>query len=220
MARDAPPPLARPAIERLYLAYLLFAPLGATVMATVTYAGPPDFVLALLWLGGAVAVSIYAAFASTYLLAPRAWWRVLLVILDGPLWLLLAALALHGWEILDLATWFFVSEAIGIYLAIAIVAARTVPIGAAATIGIMLGCIAIVCFACGWALFPKLSGDPRAAVMFALSIVQATIAAYWIVGRDQPVRDGDQSSVAILVCLGLFHVAIGFGALLRFVVLR
>lgn len=206
--------------EKLYLGYLLFAPIGATVMATVTYDGPADFVLGLLWLGGAVAVAIYAAFMASYLVAPKVWWRALLAIIDGPLWIAVAALTLRGWELLDLATWFFVAESLGIYIAIALVAIRKLRGEALASVGIMLACIGVVCFACGWALFPKLAGDARGALMFAAAIAQSTVASYWVTDRDETVRSADASAKVILVSMGLFHVAIGLGALLRFVVLR
>jgi hypothetical protein len=204
------------AVEKLYLGYLLGAPLGATVMATVTYDGPKDFVLGILSLGGAVAVAIYAAFIATYLVGPKVWWRALLAIVDGPLLVALAAVALDGWRILDLTTWFFVAEAVGIYLGIAAVAVRANEMPA---VGIMLACVGLVCFGSGWALFPKLAGDWRGAVMFAASIAQSGVSAYWIADRDRSVRDADTSSVVILVSLGLFFVAIGLGALLRFVIL-
>jgi hypothetical protein len=205
------------AVEKLYLGYLLAAPLGATVMATITYAGPADVVLGVLALGGAIAVAIYAAFISTYLVAPAAWWRVLLAIVDGPLLVAIAAVTLHGWRVLDLTTWFFVAEAIGIYLGIAALALRK---GEAAASGIMLACIAVVCVAAGWALFPRLAADGRGALMFAASIAQASIAAYWVADRDRTVRDADTSATVILASIGLFFVAIGLGALLRFAVLR
>lgn len=216
----AAPEPSRGAGERLYLAYLLCIPLGATAMATVTYDGPKDIVLAVLWLIGAVAVAIYASFVATYLVAPRAWWRVVLAILDGPLWLVLAALALHGWDLLDLATWFFVEESIGVYLAIAIVAVRKLGVsGASASVGIMLACIAGVCFAAGWRLFPELAADSRGALLFAGAVVQSTIASAAIVDANRPVRDSDRAGTAVLAALGVFHLGIGIGAFVRFVVL-
>jgi len=204
------------AVEKLYLGYLLAAPLGATVMATVTYAGPADAVLGVLGIGGAVAIAIYAAFIATYLTGPAVWWRALLAIIDGPLLVAIAAVTLDGWRVLDLTTWFFVAEAIGIYLGIALLAWRKDELPSA---GIMLACIAVVCLAAGWALFPKLAADWRSAVMFAASIAQATISAYWIADRDRTVRDADASSVVILVSIGLFFASIGVGALLRFAIL-
>ncbi len=203
----------------MYLGYLLGAPLGATVMATVTYDGPKDAVLGILYFGGAISVCIYAAFVATYLVGPTAWWRVLLAFVDGPLLVAIAAVTLHGWRILDLTTWFFVAEAVGIFLGIAIVAWRKLRRLAGPSMAIMVGCIAAVCVGSGWALFPKLAGDWRGALMFAASIAQATISAYWIADRDRTVRDSDSSMVVILASLGLFHVAIGLGALLRFVIL-
>jgi len=211
-------------LEKLYFAYLLLAPLGATTMATVTYAGPADFMLFVLWLGGAVAISIYAMFVGTYLVAPKTRWRAVLAIVDGPLWLVIAMLTLHGWQILDLTTWFFVAESIAIYLAIALVAVNRLRSNALAIVGIMIACIAVVCFACGWALLPKLEHDLRGALLFAVSIAQATVGSYWIVDRHEPVRESDASTDAngfmILKTIGLMQVAIGLGALLRFVVLR
>lgn len=204
------------AVDKLYLGYLLGAPLGATVMATVTYDGPKDVVLGILGLGGAVAVAVYAAFIATYLVGPKVWWRALLAIVDGPLLVALAAVTLHGWQVLDLTTWFFISEAVGIYLGIAILAWREHEMPAVA---IMLACIGLVCFGSGWALFPKLAGDWRGALMFAASIAQSTVSAYWIADRDRSVRDADASAVVILASMGLFCVAIGLGALLRFVIL-
>jgi hypothetical protein len=206
--------------EKLYLGYLLFAPIGATVMATITYDGPADIVLGLLWITGVAAVAVYAAFVASYLVAPKAGWRALLAIVDGPLWIAIAALTLRGWELLDLATWFFVAESLGIYLAIALVAIRKLRGDALASVGIMVACIGVVCFACGWALFPKLAGDPRGALMFAAAIAQSTVASYWITDRDETVRSTDASATVILVSVGMFHVAIGLGALLRFVILR
>jgi hypothetical protein len=208
------------ALEKLYFAYLLSAPLGAAVMAFVTYAGPPDLMIGLLYFGGAIAISIYAAFVGSYLVAPRVWWRALLVILDGPLWMLVAAATLHGWHLLELMTWFFAAESLGIYIAIALVAVRKAGPQAPASIGIMAACAAVVCFGCGWGLWPMLAHDGRAAAMFALSIAQATYGAHSIVDRDETVRDADKSAFVILAALGLFHVALGLGALLRFVILR
>jgi hypothetical protein len=205
--------------EKLYFGYLLLAPLGATVMATATYAGPKDFVLGLMWLAGAVAVSIYAAFVATYLVAPKVWWRVIVAIVDGPLFVVVAALALHGWEILDLTTWYFVAESLGIYLGIALVALRKAGDFALPSVGIMVACIAIVCYACGWALLPKLVGDWRGAVLFAASIAESAAASYWTADRDRTVRGADTSSKVILASLGLFNVAIGIGVYVRFVVL-
>ena len=203
-------------VEKVYLGYLLAAPLGATVAAKVTYDGPKDVVLGILSLGGAVAVAVYAAFIATYLVGPKVWWRALLTIVDGPLLVALAAVTLDGWRILDLTTWFFVSEAVGIYLGIAVLAWRKHETPAVA---IMLACIGIVCFGAGWALFPKLAGDWRSAVMFAASIAQACVSAYWTADRDRSMRDADASAVVILASMGLFFVAIGLGALLRFVML-
>jgi len=202
--------------ERLYIGYLLFVPLGATVMATITYAGPADFMLFVLWLGGAVAVAIYAAFVGTYLVAPKVWWRALIAIIDGPLWLLAAVLALDGWRTLDLMTWYFVTEALAVYLAIAW---RALVVNELPSAGIMLACIAVVCFACGWTLWPELAHDTRGALLFVLALLQSTIVAYAVVERDTAVRDADASSQAILAAIGLFHLGIGVGCLLRFAVL-
>ena len=218
-AAAKPEPQPRAAVEWIYFAYLLFAPLGATAMAAATYRGPDGLVLGVLWLAGAVAIAIYAAFVITYLVAPTVWWRVLLVILDGPLWIVLAAIALHGWDVLALATWFFVAESLGVYLAIAIVAVRKLRRDAGASVGIMLACAAAVCFAAGWALVPKLVADGLGALMFAAAIVQSTAASVAIVDRDRVVRGADTSAGATLVALGLFHVAIGAGVFIRFVVL-
>ena len=110
----------------------------------------------------------------------------------------------------------FVAEAVGIYLGIAILAWRKDELP---SVGIMLACIALVCVAAGWALFPKLAADWRSAVMFAASIAQSAVAAYSIADRDRVVRDADASSVAIGASVGLFFVGIGLGALLRFVIL-
>ncbi|MBX5483928.1 MAG: hypothetical protein IRZ16_19060 [Myxococcaceae bacterium] len=221
--RDSAPDAPRPNawLDRLYLAHLLFAPLGATVLAVVTYKGPGDFVLALLWLGGASTVAVYAAFVGLYYSLPRGRFRPILAIVDGPLWVLVAAVTLDGWGVLDLATWLFVSESLAIFIGIAVLALRSFsPKEAAPSVGIMVVCIAVVCFACGWAFWPHLLRSLKDAALFCLGLTHSTIGAYRAADNEAQVRSQEMDSRIILATVGLFHVAIGVGAALRLWLLR
>ena len=206
------------AVGKLYLWYLLLVPQGATVAAVVTFHGPLSGPLPFIYfIGGFVAVAIYAAVTAMYVEMPRVWWRAVLAVGDGPIVIAVAALTLHGWRILDLAAWFFLSESLSVYLAIAL---RAIGPGGPrgsqrhASLGIMAASIAAVSLMLGGTTFPELADDWRGAVEFVVGLVLSTVIGYFALGRE-PARNADQAQGPLLASLGLFAVAVGGGVLLR-----
>jgi hypothetical protein len=205
-------------VQQLYLWYLLLIPQGATVAAVATFHGPLAGPLPFIYfLGGFIAVAIYAAVIAMYVDMPRVWWRALLAVGDGPIVIAIAGLTLHGWRILDLAAWFFLSESLSIYLAIAVLAVGPGgPTGSQrqASLGIMAISVGAVCLMLGGTTFPELAADWRGAVEFTVGLVMSTIVGCLALG-NQPVRTSDQAQGPLLGSLGLFAVAVGGGVLLR-----
>lgn len=203
-------------LERLYLWYLLLIPQGATFAAALTYRGPSGGnINAVIWLVGAVTVAIYAAFVAAFVGLPHARWRAALVVLDGPVVIAAAALTLHGWRVLDLASWFFLSEGLSVFLGMLVIAPRAPTPGlGAVTAGIALACAGAIAAFDG-SVWGQLFADWRSAVLFAVGLVEGTIAAGAAFAGAKPVRDGDAQARWILLSLLLWHVAFGVGIAVR-----
>ena len=204
------------ALERLYLWYLLLIPQGATFAAALTYTGPSGGNWnAVIWLVGAVTVAIYGAFIAAFVGLPRSWWRVALVVFDGPAVIAAAALTLHGWRMLDLATWFFLSEGLSVFLGMLVIAPRAPTPGlGAATAGIALICGAAIAIFDG-SVWGQLFADWRSAVLFAVGLVEGTVAAGAAFAGAKPIRDPDAQGRWIGLALALWHVAFGVGIAVR-----
>jgi hypothetical protein len=207
------------AIQRIYLWYLLLIPQGATFAAIVTYRGPSDsFLPMVFFFAGFTAVAVYAAVAISFFQMPRVWWRALIAILDGPAVLALATLTLHGRRILDLASWFFLSESLSIYLAIAALAlfsGRPSRDEKRATLLIVAVSVAVVALVLGWSTWPQLAADWRDALVFGLGLVESTVVTYLVLDR-KPVRSDDKNMVPLIVTLVLWGAAVAAGAIVRF----
>lgn len=99
-----------------YLAYLGLLPALATFTLLAVY-GPPSWFF-LLFLGGIIAVSVYLAYIASYTVIPGSLLRALLLLLDGPFFVLVSlgqginlfSFAVEGYLIDGTAVW------IGIFL--------------------------------------------------------------------------------------------------------
>lgn len=213
------PSSAKPGvIARAYLWYMLLVPQGATVAALATYRGPSGGTINLfLWLAGAVAVAVYAAFVTTYTTLPRARWRAAVALVDGPIFLIAAIASLHGWRVLDLTAWFFLVESLSLYAGILIVALTTDldAMERNASIGIMVVCMGVVGLMVGWSIWPRVFASGRALALFVLDFAASTIGVVMVANRREPARSGDQSFVPVLVTILLWMAALVVGAIGR-----
>ena len=137
---------------------------------------------------------------------------------DGPLVIAIAAATLHGLRVLDLATWFFVSESLSLYVAIAILAlvsGRPSRNEKWASLGIMAACIAVVAVVCGWSLWGELAASPVDAIVFGVGLVESTAVACVVLTRDVAAREQKAQMVPMIAAMVLWIAACAAGAIAR-----
>jgi len=196
----------RTVIGYVHLVYLGLLPSLATFGLLYKYGYPVPFIL---FLGGAVAVGVYIAVVFYYTPMPRSLAGGLLILLDGPAWVVLSLLTKKAVP-LGYVVEGFVVEGTAIWLSILILAAKF-PRQRLAAIGYMLLAL-IVSISLVYPYFrDSLRGQWLSVGLLGMGIVETFGARYGQLrrdeeGRDKTLQDPDRN-VGFLVALILIWVA-------------
>ncbi len=203
-------------LERAHRSYLGLLPALATFALLRQYGHPAPF---WLFLGGTVAVSVYLAAVAHYTPPPDSIAQGVLVLLDGPLWLLAAQLT-HTRPVLTLgfAVETFVLEGSAVWLAI-LWLALTSPWPTRsqrwASVGLMLIAVGII-GALAWPYLQATFGAGLRGCWLLAGILQAVIGRVKALGRSpRSAHDTDASILYIVGCIGAWIAALSLGIILH-----
>ena len=187
-------------IGQAHLIYLGLLPSFATFALLYTYGHPAPF---LLFLGGTVAVSVYLAVIVAYTPLPTSPVLSLIIMFDGPAWVLLSLLskevvlpgfAIEGFLIDGTAVW--VST---LYLAVS--SYKPTPGQRRASVAFMLVALAATASLAFPYLRDVLWGEWLSMMWLGLGIVEASIITFKVLEQDVPVRNDDTNAIYIAVLI-------------------
>ena len=206
----------RSLLERAHRSYLGLLPALATFALLRQYGHPAPF---WLFLGGTVAVSVYLAAVAHYTPPPDSIAQGVLVLLDGPLWLLAVQLT-HTRPVLPLgfAVETFVLEGSVVWLAI-LWLALTSPWPTRgqrwASVGLMLIAVGVI-GALTWPYLQATFGAGLRGLWLLAGSLQAVIGRVKALGRSpRSAHDADASIRYIVGCIGAWIAALSLGIILH-----
>ena len=196
----------RAVIGYIHLIYLGLLPSLATFGLLYKYGYPVPFIL---FLGGAAAVGVYIAVVFYYTPMPRSWVGGLLVLLDGPAWVVLSLLTKKAVP-LGYVVEGFIVEGTAIWLSILILAAKF-PRQRLAAIGYMLLALAVSVSLTYPYFRDSLQGQWLSVALLGMGIVETFGARFAQLKRDEESRDKNlqdpNKNIGLLVALILIWVA-------------
>jgi len=176
------------------------------------YGHPAPF---LVFIGGVVEVSVYLAVVANYVRTPPSLVGCLLVLLDGPGWVLLSlargghplAYPVEGFLVDGMAVW-------TVILWLALTTDRIKGRERLAPIAFMLFAIGAA-FSLFWPYVRDAAwGDWPKVATLSLGAIQAAGTHFYVLKRDVLARDPDKSMGFILVLLGVWIAAMFVGNIL------
>ncbi len=203
-------------LERAHRSYLGLLPALATFALLRQYGHPAPF---WLFLGGIVAVSVYLAAVAHYTPPPDSIGQGLLVLLDGPLWLLAAQLIPERPVLaLGFAVETFVLEGSAVWLAI-LWLALTSPWPTRgqrwASVGLMLVAAGVI-GALAWPYLQATYGAGLRGFWLLAGILQAVIVRVKALRYGpRSTRDADASILYLAGCIGAWIAALSLGIVLH-----
>lgn len=196
-------------LGRIYLWYLGVLPVLATFAVSIVYGARFPM---LVFLGGIGGVGVYLAATYSYTGLPNRLLPLLLMLLDGPLFALVALR--DGFHPLAFAIEGFLIDGTSIWLAILILSAISplpTPGQRAASIFFMLVAMAVTTSLFWPYIREHIWGDWLHLAWLLGAIVEAGIASFVLVNKDDVLRDDDGSIfyIAGLVMLWVFAFIAG-----------
>jgi len=197
-----------------HLVYLGLLPALATFSLLFLYGHVAPL---LLFLGGTVAVGVYLAVIITYTpLSTSPGWA-LLILLDGPAWVVLS-LRSTGVTPFAFAIEGFLVDGTAIWLAILILAVRSsIPTHheRMASIGFMVAALA----ATAWLVWPyyrdALLAQWVSQLFLALGILEAIVVRYKVLKRDEVLRNDNATLWYVIVLLLVWVLSLILGNVLH-----
>ncbi len=192
-------------IDYAHLIYLGLLPSLATFSLLYAYGHPAPL---LLFLGGAVAVAVYLAVTFSYTPSPASAGWGLVILLDGPLWVLLSLLTKRV-NPLAFAIEGFLVDGTAVWLSILLLATRSeLPREQrTASIAFMLAALA----ATASLIFPymrdELRGRWTSVGLLIAGVIESTIVRFRALSREKAEREDLDSNTIYLVVLILAWVA-------------
>lgn len=190
-------------LGQAHLIYLGLLPSFATFALLYAYGHPAPL---LLFLGGTVAVSVYLAVIISYTRTLSSPWLSLLILLDGPAWVLLSLLSKEMWLPVFAIEGFLV-DGTAIWLSTLVLALRSdkpSPKQRWASVAFMLIALAATASLIWPYLRDVLWGEWLSLLWLGGGIIEAWIVNYKLLERDEIVRDSDSASVYIAVLVMLW----------------
>ncbi|MBN1919822.1 MAG: hypothetical protein JW892_01145 [Anaerolineae bacterium] len=203
-------------LENAHRVYLGLLPALATFAILHQYGHPAPF---WLFLGGTVAVSVYLVAVAYYTPPPDSVTQGVLVLLDGPLWLLAAQIT-HARPMLALgfSVETFVLEGSAVWLAILWLAFASPLLTRGqrwASVGLMLIATSVI-GALAWPYLQATFGAGLRGFWLLAGILQAVIVRVKALGRSpRSARDTDASILYIVGCIGVWIAALSLGIVLH-----
>jgi hypothetical protein len=202
-------------VEGIHLVYLGLLPALATFSVLVVYGHSAPF---LLFIGGVVAVSVYLAVVASYTRPARSLGVALLILLDGPLWVVLSrstgrapfslemvtSPAIEGFLVDGIAIWFVI-----VWLAVS--TARPSRYQRVATIGFALVAVVSILFTFWPYIRENVWGEWVRLAWLALGTMETVVARHYLLKADEVVRDTMPSAIYILIFLFVWFVAFCVG---------
>jgi hypothetical protein len=202
-------------LGRAHLIYLGLLPAVATFSLLYRFGHPLPFAL---FLGGTIAVSVYLSVTLYYTPRPSSPLRGLLILLDGPLWVLLSLLSKAG-DPLGFAVEGFLIDGTAIWFSILVIATQSDRPTRGQRIGsvlIMLAALAATASLAWPYLRDVLWGRWASMALLGAGLLESTIVRFSAFKREKTVRpDTDQSAGYIIVMLLLWVAALILGNVLH-----
>jgi len=207
-------------IGYIHLIYLGLLPALATFALLFRYGHPAPL---LLFLGGTVAVSVYLAVTFSYTPLPTSLGWGLLVLLDGPLWVLLSLLSKgvnpQGVNPLGFAVEGFLVDGTGVWFSILVLSIQSyIPMrkDRLAAIGFMLAALAATVSLVWPYLRDVLWGHwPRIALIMA-GIIESTLVRFSALNKQKAARkDENKGAGYIIIMLLVWFVSLVLGNVLH-----
>lgn len=194
-------------LGKAHLIYLGLLPPVATFTLLYTYKHPAPL---LLFLGGTVAVSVYLAVIISYTTIQPSPWLSLVILLDGPAWVMLSLLSKEVWLPVFAIEGFLV-DGTAIWLSTLFLALRShkpTTGQRVASVALMLVALAATTSLVWPYLRDVLWGKWLSLLWLGLGIIEALIINYKLLDRDEVVRHSDSSSVYIAVFVMIWVVSL------------
>ncbi len=203
-----PGPLARK-LQQLYLLYLGLLPTLATFAVLAVYGTRAPF---LVFLGGAVAVGVYLASLYSYTRLPEKILPLMVLLLDGPLFALLALR--NGLNPLSFAIASYLIDGTALWIAIlilAVISPRPTPSQRAASIFFMLAALGATSALFWPYIYEHILGNGSRLAFLVVGCAEATLTAFALTRRDEVLRRGEKGTlfIALLILLWSFAMIAG-----------
>ncbi|HEX8888674.1 MAG TPA: hypothetical protein VF779_05835 [Pyrinomonadaceae bacterium] len=202
-------------IGYIHLAYLGLLPALATFALLFRYGHPFPF---LLFLGGTAAVGVYLAVTFSYTPQPTSLGFGLLILLDGPLWVLLSLLQTRV-NPLGFAVEGFLVDGTAIWISILVLSIQTyIPLrqDRFTAIGFMLAALAATISLAWPYLRDELWRHWASMALIVAGIVESTLLRFSALSKQQAVhKDENKGAGYIIVMLLLWFAAMVLGNVLH-----
>ena len=201
-----------PILQHIYLFYLGLLPAVATFAILAIYGHPAPF---FVFIGGVMEVGVYLAVVANYVRVPQSVWGCLLVLLDGPGWVLMSLL--RGGNPLAYPIESFLVEGL-VILAVILWLSLTTPLikGRERIMPVVFMLFAIlVALSLFWPyLHDEVLTDGWKVLLLSLGAIQAVGMHFYVLKRDVMARNPDDSIGFILILLILWIIAMFAGNIL------
>lgn len=186
-------------IAQLHKGYLGLLPALVTFAILLRYGHPAPM---LLFLGGTVAVGVYLSVVAHYTSPPQSLRQGLLILLDGPLWILAATVGHTAASAAGIAVETFLVEDSAIWLAVLALAltsplpTRAKRVGSTAFMVIALSAtLALV-----WPyLQESLAGQWGRGLWLLAGILEAAVMRVRMLGKGSPVKQDEDQRILYIV---------------------
>ena len=193
-------------IGHIHLVYLGLLPALATFALLFRYGHPA---LLLLFLGGTVAVSVYLAVTFSYTPLPTSLGWGLLILLDGPLWVLLSLLS-KGVNPLGFAVEGFLVDGTGVWFSILVLSIQSyIPMrkDRMAAIGFMLAALAATVSLVWPYLRDMLWGHWPSIALIMAGIIESTIVRFSALNKQKAARQDENKGAGYIIIMLLVWFA-------------
>ena len=193
-------------IGYIHLVYLGLLPALATFALLFRYGHPAPL---LLFLGGTVAVSVYLAVTFSYTPLPTSLLWGLLILLDGPLWVLLSLLS-KGVNPLGFAVEGFLVDGTGVWFSILVLSIQSyIPMrkDRIAAVGFMLAALAATVSLVWPYLRDVLWGHWPSIALLIAGIIESTIVRFSTLNKQKVARQDENKGAGYIIIMLLVWFA-------------
>lgn len=202
-------------LGRIYLIYLGLLPALATLAAFDYLPAPINQVfMFLIFLGGVGGVGVYLAAVASYISLPQSWLALLLMLVDGPLFIVLAMWRNARATLAGFIIEAFLVDGLALFLAILILALRSPLPTRGERIGsvwLMLTAVSVLLFLFRGYWQTAVWGNWPHVAWLLVGILQGMAANYLLFGRGEIRHDEDFRILYIALLVMVWVAALFWG---------